>query len=133
MMEYPVMRGNETVGTVRLTRKGLYWEIFCKCRFDRPRLCRLEAEGEKAADLGVLVPEDGCYILRRTVPIKRIGEKPTRFTIREDSGDGCFLPLDESKPFAGLQHLGNAYFAVRAGVPGIVLKTQKDISKLTGQ
>jgi plasmid stabilization system protein ParE len=43
------------------------------------------------------------------------------------------VPLTEEEPFQAVGQLSAARFAVRGGVPGIVLQDQRSISRPTGQ
>ena len=63
---YPIMDGDEAQGTLEVSPQGGYLRFRAACRAQGGELLRLGVRsGEKEADLGILVPEEGRWRLDR--------------------------------------------------------------------
>ena len=122
---YPVLHGDQPVGKVQVTRRGLYYHFSCSLRLTEPCVYRLEFScAETVENLGVPVPEGDCFVLSKRIPVSRLGEgKPVfRVVPKNESLQGRFVPISPEEPFAYLDRLKNAYLSRQSQRTGIVIK-----------
>lgn len=122
--EYNVYHGRDTVGKVKVMRKGLYYRIACRCRLSGERVCRLTVKiGEKQENLGIPVPEGERFLLEKMIPIKRLGDGIPEFYIvsSEETPAGNFVPICPEEPFRYIERLKESYLAERNGRIGAVI------------
>ncbi len=106
------------VGTADMRRKGLYYEITCKCCFDNRQLYRIVAIcGDNRKDIGVCVPSG----FRTIVPIKSLGEGAVRFEAVPEGAQERFVEVHEEKTFCYLKQLRCARFQRIEGKSGVIL------------
>ena len=121
-----VYENGKPAGQVILGRRGLYWAVSCRCDGDRGRGKRLIACGDMGSvDLGWLYPVDGAFGLETSVAIKRLGEGKLRFSLEDTQDQSRFIALDPGKSFAYLEQLEHCRFAIREGLPGLILPEKK--------
>ena len=116
--------GDKPIGTCRLVRQGLYWQVSCRCAASIDGICRLRLQcGDEAADLGVLVPMNGAFGLDRTIPVKNLPQGQPRFAVipQDPRPEEEFIPVGEGEEFPYLSRLPEARFARRGSRTGIVL------------
>lgn len=120
---YSVTWENRVVGQVRLVRSGLYTQLHCRCDLPAGEIYRLWiSAGEKRMNLGVLYPEAEGFCLHRRVPTHQIPCGEPVFSIRQKSEQPVrFVPVREDEPFAYLPLLMHSRFALRDGVPGLLI------------
>ena len=121
---YEIRRGNETVGTAKVEKQGLYYRICCRCRVSGEGMRRIVVTcGKTREDLGICVPMDGNFGLDRKIPCKRFGEGVPAFSMmpKYPEAAGKFVPVYPDEPFAYMTRLKDAYLQVRDGQPGIVI------------
>ena len=126
--EYPVRHGDAQIGTVSVTKQGLYYCIHSRCRLSGQVVFHLRGQWDnKSENLGVLVPEDGIFCLRTKIPVKRAGEGAPRFYIepRHEKMPEAFIPIRADEPFAYLSRLENAYLKRDGDTIGIMLPEEK--------
>ncbi len=127
---FDILLGTQAIGKATLTRQGMYCCIVCKCRISGQVPYRVEARcGTGSQDLGLLVPENGWFVLTKRVPVRFLeGGEPSFHALPAKGGwKGEFVPISPEEPFRYLSRLENAYLARRGQVQGIV------ISNPTGQ
>ena len=113
---YEVTYAGQAVGTVELSREGLYYRIICRCRVSDSEIHRLYADGEK---IGVLIPDGGELVLNTKVAAKRLKEGCT-FSLDENSKQ--FIPIRPGEAFAHLDKVRLGRLAFRDGEPGMFLE-----------
>ena len=121
---YPVLMGGQELGTVKVTRQGLYYRFDCRCRLSGDVMCRLTVTcGEVTHNLGILVPESGTFCLRTQMPAKQLGKGDLQFRVLPNHKPvrGHFVPISPEEPFAYLSRLQDAFLEIRDGVPGLVI------------
>lgn len=125
---YAVGLGEEKIGTVRLTRWGLYYEISCCCRPVGAQMLELVAQGNGWQEkLGLLAPADGGLRLDRRIPVKRLGEgELTFFVLPREWMQQLQIPIRPEEPFAYLQQLHNAYLVQDGAEMWIELRKNLD-------
>ncbi len=135
-MRYEICLGGERVGQATVQPQGLYYAVSCRCRLTGEVSFRLLIKGSLGeADLGLLIPVEGCFGMNTHVPIKKVGEE-LRFSLVPKHGkmDTDFIPLCPEEPFAYLTRLENAFLHKREGKIGVVFQgVSRDSSKPTGQ
>ena len=122
---YEVLFGDKSVGRVQVTKEGLYYRFFCRCRMSGEVVSRLAVRWQdKQESLGILVPVDGGFGLNTRLAAKKCGEGKPEFAVMPNKGElhGKFIPISPEEPFAYIQRLKDAFFERRYGQPGIVLK-----------
>lgn len=128
-MDYPVMLGKETVGKVNLTKEGLYYRIFCRCRITGAGIFRLDAQcGGKRVNLGILVPEGDGFGLERRIPVKHLGDGEMTFQLmpgRDTLNRGTFVPIRAEEPFGYISRLKDSFLDYQDGQKGIRIPDKK--------
>ena len=124
---YSVTWENRVAGQVRLVRSGLYTELSCRCDLPTGEIYRLwVSAGEKSVNLGVLYPDSEGFCLRRRVPAHQIPTENPVFSIRQKAEISMrFVPVREDEPFAYLPLLMHSRFAIRDGVPGLLIPDER--------
>lgn len=121
---YPVLHGDQPVGEVRVTRRGLYYHFTCRFQLKEPCLCRLEfCCGDRTEVLGVPVPEGGQFVLTKQIPVSRVAARTPVFRVlpKQMSLQGRFVPISPEEPFAYLDRLKNAYLLRSGQQLGVVI------------
>lgn len=108
---YPLYWGERRVGTVTLTRQGLYYALFCRCEAAGEMLELRQGSGEV---LGLLAPAHGALELRRKIPIKHFSHNTT-FCVQPRTDDVQAVEIDAHSPFAHLRQLPSAYLLTQQG------------------
>lgn len=120
MMEYPVYRGTETIGKLRLERQGLYYRLSCRCALSEG-LYRLNAYSDRlCVDLGTLVPMGDGFGLDTRFPVKRLGTEALRFSVHGKTG-GVFVPISPEEPFRYIERLKHSFLEIQNGRMGITV------------
>lgn len=121
---YDVMLGSQSIGTAQLEKQGLTYCIRCRCRLSGEVAYKVVAEsGGGKTDLGLLVPENGAFVLTARVPVKRLGNGQITFRAvpRHVQPGRMFVPVSAEEPFHYLSRLENAFMALRENQPGVEL------------
>ena len=129
---YDVTHNGMRVGTVSLTRQGLYYAIACRCHAAGDQMLRLWVEaGGNIQDLGLLIPAAGALELKRQMPCKRMGEGMPVFSLRGRAEETAqFLPVEADVPFPWLRWLDTCVFAVRKGRAGVERQPENNDEKV---
>ncbi len=117
-----ILLGGQTIGQAQVTREGMYYRIYCRCRLSGEVAYKVQVQcGDNIQDLGLLAPENGAFCLTCRIPMKHLGEGEMRFTAipRSVQTLGEFVPISVDEPFAYLARLENAYLERRNGIIGI--------------
>lgn len=119
------------VGTCTVEQQGLYRRFVCRCGKTAQGICRLVMKcGDYTLDLGILVPVDGGFGLEKRIPVKNLPAGEPEFMVApQDCGRlPEFIPVRIGEPFAYLDRLREARFALRNGEPGILLDSESKMS-----
>lgn len=111
--KYEVTYEGQAVGTVELTREGLYYRVYCRCRVPDNAIHRLYAGGEK---IGVLMPDRGELVLDTKVAAKRLMDG-SAFSLDESRLE--FIPIRPGEPFSHLDKIREAKLLFRDGEWGM--------------
>lgn len=129
-MDYPVRFGEQSVGSARVSRQGLYYHVECRCALTGDTMYRLEASvGEKRVDLGILVPMDSGFGLQTKFPVSRLGEGELQFCIRpkQEAAPGRhFVPIIPEEPFSYLERLKDAFLEIQNGKKGASIPKSRE-------
>lgn len=121
---YGIYLDKELIGKAQVLRKGLYYQIYCRCRLSGDTFYQMLVScGEKQENLGTVVPADCGFGLETKIPVKRLGEGAFAFSLisKTEGGKGKFTPIYPDEPFAYLAQLKNAYLVRRNGVVGVMI------------
>lgn len=127
--QFAVTLGEKQVGKVLVNRQGLYYAFHCRCDLAMDRIYRLMVTcGTLRENLGILVPNDGCFMLDTRKPVKSIGEGDLRFSLhtKEEKHTCIFVPIFPEEPFAYISRLRESFLIRRDGQPGIVLNKMQE-------
>ncbi len=105
---YCVMLGQRTVGEVTVDKEGLYYVFCCRIALDHGEICRLILETEKdRIDLGILMPCNGSFFLKKKLPIKRICGTSFNFFVTNSNAteQQCRVEIRADQPFAHIDKL----------------------------
>lgn len=122
---YAIEQAGQKIGQAEVTRQGLYYHFTCHCRLSGEVICRLAAVcGDKTENLGIPIPENGEFILRKKIPVSRLGEGQLRIRVLPKHTElaGHFVPISPEEPFRYLSRLKNAYLERRGQQLGVVIK-----------
>lgn len=121
---YPILMGGNEIGTVEVTRQGLYYGFDCQCHLSGDVIYRLiVCCAGVDHSLGIPVPEGDIFALRTKIPAKQLEAGEMRFLAKPNHKpvEGKFVPISPEEPFAYLSRLKDAFLEIRDGVPGVVI------------
>ena len=122
VLQYDVRWHERTVGRVEVIAKGLYCHILCRCQ-KLNGIFRLLAQTENGdIPIGILCPGEGGFLLERAIPMRKIDCDRLSFILAEKNENTEFYPIDPNKPCPIIERLEEARFAVRNGIPGLILR-----------
>lgn len=79
---YEVTYEDAPIGKAELRRNGLYGQISCRCKIPDSKLYRIIAAwAEGWLNLGIPVPDVDGFVLKKSVPMKRLGKDKLRFVL----------------------------------------------------
>ena len=116
-------------GKVQVQRQGLYYHFFCSCKLSGDIIYRLMVTcGSKRENLGILVPQEGSFVLNTKVPVKRIGRGDLSFTLqpRQETPAGVFVPISPEEPFAYISRLKRSFLILKEGQAGIQMEQMQE-------
>lgn len=125
---FSVTVSGKPVGKVIVQRQGLYYHFSCRCNLTGNILYRLMVIcGSIRESLGILVPEDGSFVLTTKVPVKRIGEGDMTFVLvsKQEQYQGTFVPIRPEEPFAYISRLKQSFLMHQEGQPGIQIEMKE--------
>lgn len=100
---------DKKIGTVSVTKEGLYYKICCRCRLPKPALFRLQIDtAGKMQDLGICVPKEDLFGVDTSIPVRNIEQNTMRFVLVDKDFEQHKVMLDPQKPFMHLQDLAHA-------------------------
>lgn len=117
--EYPITAEGKNIGTAYITAQGLYYEVRCICKMQQGVL-HIEADcGNRRENIGICVPMDGKMVISTKIPQKKLSGL-IGFTVRTRAKD-TWITLNNVKPIPYLYHITEARFALRDGMPGLLI------------
>lgn len=86
---YPVMIGDQLIGSATMREEGLYTIFTCQCSFADQDIHRVYVQGDCGwLDLGVCYPEKGHFIVKKKIPTKSVPKGSLRLN--------CDIPDEET-------------------------------------
>ena len=125
---YEVISGGQAVGSVILTREGLYYHFVCRCHISGEVMFRLiMVQGHENYDLGILTPMDGCFGLNTKLAISKVGTEKPRFAlkIQKNVEKGLVSAVCPEEPFRYLSRLEDAFLIRKEGKMMIGFHSEK--------
>lgn len=131
-MDYPILYQRKAVGTAQAERRGLYWHISCLCCLPSRELHRIRMDSAtKSVDLGICVPMEGQFGLRKTVTLRQAGEGDFTFILtgnrEEPPKEEHAVALKEGEPVACLSRLEDAHLEIREDQPCLVFTDRSPV------
>ena len=126
---YAVTAGGKHAGKVSVQRQGLYYLFSCRCSLSEDIMYRLEISCSGVTqNLGILVPENGSFVLRKKMAVRQIGEGDMSFRLvsKQDTPSGTFIPISPEEPFAYISRLKESFLVIRNGQAGICIKKTQE-------
>lgn len=125
--EFDILLGGLSIGRATVKREGLYYRFDCRCQLSGEGVFRLRVRcRENTQRLGIPIPQDGEFVLRTRIPVKKLGTGVMTVEaepVHEKMGEQ-FVPLSPEEPFRYLQRLEQAYLQTRNGQVGVVIPQQ---------
>ena len=126
---FSVTWGNKDTGKVLVLRQGLYYRFQCRCALDGDGIYRLMLRcGTHIENLGVLIPQDGSFLLDTKIPVKRVGEGDMSFSLvsQRDPAPESFVPICPEEPFAYISRLKQSFLQLHDGQAGACLNKMQE-------
>lgn len=125
---YEVYSAQENVGSVVVTRKGLFYHFLCRCDLTGEVMFRLKMLcDEKETDLGILTPVDGQFGVNTKMNIKNAGQGRPQFILKPNRNvpSEQLIRICPEDPFAYLSRLQDAYLVQQRNIMYIDFKNKK--------
>ena len=118
MEKYPLWFENKQIGDILVVKKGLYYRFECVCNMPVDFGYRIRVHcGTKITDLGICIPENGYFVLRMQLPMKRIGDGEMQFFLENHrQSNSALIPIFANKPFMEIENLENAKLVMKDGM-----------------
>lgn len=97
----------------------------CRCRNVGDGIYRvLLVCGQLRENLGVLMPQNGGFLLDKKIPAKRLGQgiPEFRLTAHQEQASRIFVPVYPDEPFSYIHKLEDAFLEQRDGKQGIMIQ-----------
>ena len=105
-MNFPVIHNGEEVGVVHLEEDGLYVKLHCQCTNVGGGFHRLYGKsGDKRVNLGLLILNNGSYILDKKISKRSICEGIKEFLVISDREvqESCTVQLHAGESVTNLE------------------------------
>ena len=126
---YDVFYEGEKVGNLHLQRNGLYYIINAECMVEQQGMFQLVMNlTDRSEEIGLMMPDKGRLILKKRIPVKRVGECLPYFSIKERNP--CkeeVAVIRPEQPFIFLHRLQEAYLDF--GENGCIIRFKKTVEK----
>lgn len=125
---YEVFSAGQAVGSVQVTRQGLYYQFDCRCDLTGEVMFRLLIEsGSGCIDLGILTPENGSFVLRCKRNCKQMPFDSPRFVLKPNHKCSQIRSFSvcAQEPFEYLAYLENAFLRRENGKKTIAFREEK--------
>ena len=125
---YEVISAGQAVGTVRVSRQGLYYQFDCQCDLTGEVMFRLIMEsGGNCFDLGILIPENGKFVLHCKRNNKQIPIDAPRFVLNTNHKCSQIRSVSvcAQEPFGYLSDLENAFLRRENGKKMFAFREEK--------
>ncbi len=121
-----ILYQGKAIGTVCMTRQGLYTLLCCRCTLPDSRIYKLQAVTERGSlSLGIPCPIEGGFGLDTRIPTGRLGQGSITFTVVCRDAPQRKLPLDPDLPFPCLSQLEHCRLLQEDGRNYVLLPEEK--------
>lgn len=114
-MDYDIFLQEKPVGKASVHRNGLYYQIDCSCKLPGDGIYMIGVKsGNAGIKLGICVPVNGIFQLRRRIPVKNLIDGDLSFyafCTEENAPVECIL--QEGSPVARIQDLEKSFLRKR--------------------
>lgn len=122
---YEVFCGQSCVGSVHITREGLYYKFHCTCTLPNRDIHRLwVSDGENNWDLGICVPSGDHFTVTARLPIKQLRGEDWSFRLL--SPKEIAAPVATGEPFDRLADLENSRLREVDGQSMLIIDSAPD-------
>lgn len=122
---YDVFCAQRRVGSVHVTREGLYYKFYCTCALPNRDIHRLwVSDGENKWDLGICVPLGDRFTVTARLPVKQLRGEDWTFTLLPKNETA--VPVAAGESFDHLAELENSRLCEIDGQPMIVIDPAPD-------
>ena len=121
---YPVNLNGKPAGKTTVRRQGLYYIFFCRCQITGNTIYRLiVSDGKNKENLGILVPQEGSFMLTAKLPVKRLGKGELSFYLqpKQSEVNEFFIPISPEEPFTYIARLKESFLTQRNQQMGICI------------
>lgn len=121
---YPILLGGKEAGYARIKKEGLYWKIFCCCKLSGDVLYRVVVKtSNNQESLGILVPDNGCFVLSARISMKRLAPGEPRFLAlpKHTKIAERFVSVYPDEPFAYLDRIKKSRFGLQNQKRGVYI------------
>ena len=111
---YDLLLEKKKVGTASVERCGLYIEIVCQCQFQEEGIYKILLTGTSSSiNLGTSVLSEDGFVLKRKIPLKKVGDGEYRFSVITPQGynTNSGIPVCANTAFNSISKLRNARLA----------------------
>lgn len=122
---FDVKLNEKVVGSAEILKRGLYYQISCRCNIPAEKLYRLQAVcDQETVDLGICVPFEDGFGVNKTIAAKKLDTDTIFFHLSAnmEESDVVFVPLDTTKPFDNLENIMHAKLVWRDGGAGFLFE-----------
>ncbi len=126
--QYSVLLKGQHCGKATVDRRGLYYQIRCRCILPSEDIFRLQVACEDLREnLGVLVPKEDRFGLDTRIPVKQLGEGDLSFSVqpKQEPFRGLFVPITDEEPFAYISRLKESFLIRKNGQAGIQIQKKQ--------
>lgn len=125
---FTVTLAGKSVGKVVVNRQGLYYLFSCRCNLTGDIIYRLTVScGTTKVSLGILVPNNGCFMLNTKLPIKKFEDCEMIFRLlpQEENHARVFVPIKPDEPFTYISQLKESFLTLQNSQPGIFVSKKQ--------
>ncbi len=124
---HSILYAGKVVGTVRMTRHGLYTLLRARCTLPDNRIYKLLAAAENGSlSLGTLCPVDSCFGLESKIPSSRLGQGSIMFTLACKDVPQKKVCIEPDVPFPYLSQLEHCRLLPEGGKLYALLPVEKN-------
>ena len=117
---------DQPIGTVHLSRDGLYLVISCRCELPEDDFFSLRMETDtEILDLGLVYPVGSGFGLDTRVSARKMGQGNWRFLLRKRAEQRQCIPTENELPLSCLLRLEHCRYELIGGKPYLLCEDEK--------
>ena len=129
MEEYNVYLDEKAVGIVQMHKKGLFYNVHCRCSLHEQSIHRLTADCDgRIVDLGICIPYFDGFGIDTMIKASNLNAGDIKFTLSTEkiSEKEFFVPIHVNTHFNNIDIIMYAKFERRNGVPGLYINVSRE-------